>query len=871
MQEYKNESYTIDDILPYLYGVERKSGHWRANCPLCNDDTKQHIYITPMDDGNFKMYCQKCNAKFPDIIKALEAKGLKRRPKEQINYKTAKPTEDYYHVYRNPDGTEAFRKRRRKWADGHKVFSFEYLDNGKTIYKQPTNANKLYNLDKLYNADESATLYIVEGEKCADVLTEKGLLATTSSTGSKKQIPFTDTDKKALQKFADIVFIPDNDEKGSEYVEAFKDYDIKILDLKKVWEQCPKKGDIADYLQQGGDIEAIKNYQFPQKLTADYINSLDIEQLMGDEFLEQVFENDTAKIDILLALAGSRAADLKIKRKFDQRARKFRGEKAKNKGNGNESTITTSFTNQPFSLCCGEWNADDRGIYKMKMTGNGFKLETASHIPIMPIERLENRETHKTSITLLYGNALNKRRTVEKSVISNSRLIVSLSDYGVDVTSESAKHLVNYLNTVINLNRNTIPKQESVSRLGWFDTEFIPYDGNAVLDNADTATDLINAVTEQAGTLEEWVDYIRPLRENNLYFRLVLAASFASVLAEKVNALPFFVHLWGGTGSGKTVALMAAASVWGNPKQGKYLLTLNMTTNALMEISAMLYNLPLIGDELQTIKNEYNTSYDKIVMQLTEGISRGRMNSSLKVQEQKAWKNVFITNGEEPITQSNSGGGAVNRVIELECTEKLIPNGNETVNFITNHYGVAGRKFIEHIKAKPLEQLQEEFSTCFNMLMQLTDTTDKQALAMALLFVADGNADECIFHSKEMDIKQVAAMLKTNAQVDVAERAYRTIIDTIAENSDKFDTERDSDRVFSAYWGRKYYNGDVKIIKTVLDRLLKEKCSTSFDTVKQKWADKGYLNRGTGSKKRFYFGGRLNGNYCYYVTLRLSE
>lgn len=870
MKQDKYELYNAADILPFLDGVKEKSGNqWQANCPLCGD-TKQHLYLKQAN--TLVMYCQHCNAKFRNIIAELERRGLRRRVKEQINYKTAKPTEDYYHVYRNPDGTEAFRKRRRKWADGHKVFSFEYLDNGKTIYKQPTSANKLYNLDKLYNADESATLYIVEGEKCADVLIEQGLLATTSSTGSKKQIPFTDTDKKALQKFADIVFIPDNDEKGSEYVEAFKDYDIKILDLKKVWEQCPKKGDIADYLQQGGDIEAIKNYQFPPKLTADYINSLDIEQLMSFELLEQIHDNEPLTANMLLALAENRAAKLGNKTKFKKQVKLFLQNKAKTDGNSAKGN-RTNFTNQPFSLQCGEWTTDNNGVYREVQTANGgVRTEYASHIPIIPVERLENRETHKTSITLLYGNALNKRRTVEKSVISNSRLIVSLSDYGVDVTSESAKHLVNYLNTVINLNRNTIPKQESVSRLGWFDTEFIPYDGNAVLDNADTATDLINAVTEQAGTLEEWVDYIRPLRENNLYFRLVLAASFASVLAEKVNALPFFVHLWGGTGSGKTVALMAAASVWGNPKQGKYLLTLNMTANALMEISAMLYNLPLIGDELQTIKNEYNTSYDKIVMQLTEGISRGRMNSSLKVQEQKAWKNVFITNGEEPIAQFNSGGGAVNRVIELECTEKLIPNGNETVNFITNHYGVAGRKFIEHIKAKPLEQLQEEFSTCFNMLMQLADTTDKQALAMALLFVADGNADECIFHSKEMDIKQVAEMLKTNAQVDVAERAYRTIIDTIAENGDKFDINRDGRKVFTSYWGRHFtYDNTVKIIKTVLDRLLKEKCSTSFDTVKQKWADKGYLNRGTGSKKRFYFGGRLNGNYCYYVTLRLSE
>lgn len=867
MQEYKNESYTAADILPYLDNVKQKDGNqWQADCPLCGD-TKQHLYIKYADE--LLMYCQHCNAKFSDIIAELESRGLKRRPKEQINYQSAKPTEDYYHIYRNPDGTEAFRKRRRKWADGHKVFSFECQDNGQTIYKKPPNANNLYNLDKLAQANDKETLYIVEGEKCADALTKCGLLATTSHTGSKKHIPFTDTDKKALQKFSDIVFIPDNDEKGSEYLEAFKDYDVKVLDLKKVWERCPRKGDIADYLQQGGDIEAIKSYQFPPKLTADYINSLDIEQLMNFELLEQIHSQQPDKVNILLAMATTRAAALKQKKSFEKQVKLFNQSKAKTDGNSVKGNIT-AFTDQPFSLQCGEWTADNNGVYRQIQTTNGgVRTEYASYIPIMPTERLENRESHKTSVTLLYGNALNKRRTVEKSVISNSRLIVALSDYGVDVTSESAKHLVKYLNTVINLNGDIIPHLESVSRLGWQGQEFMPYDCKAVLDNANEAAELVAAVSQQSGTLQEWADYIRPLRENNLYFRLVIAASFASVLIEKVNALPFVLHLWGGTGSGKTVALMAAASVWGNPKQGKLLLTLNMTANALMQTAAMLYSLPLIGDELQTIKNEYNTSYDKIVMQLTEGTNRGRLNSKSELQQPKAWKNCFITNGEEPITQTSSGGGVVNRVIELECHEKLIPNGNETVNFISEHYGVAGRKFIEHIKTKTDQQLREDFNAITKLFLDKADTTEKQAQPMALLAIADCYADECIFHSEPLQLQRLAEMLKTNAQVDVAERAFTSIVDVIATNGDKFDLEIDGKFYYPVYWGRRYSDGTVRIIKTILEQELK-KLNTSFDTVKQKWADKGYLLRGTGSKKRFYFGGSLNGGYCYYVILKIS-
>ena len=44
--------------------------------------------------------------------------------------------------------------------------------------------------------------------------------------------------------------------------------------------------------------------------------------------------------------------------------------------------------------------------------------------------------------------------------------------------------------------------------------------------------------------------------------KLMLAASFASVLVPLLGGLPFIVDLWGETEGGKTVTLMVAASVW---------------------------------------------------------------------------------------------------------------------------------------------------------------------------------------------------------------------------------------------------------------------------------------------------------------------
>ena len=52
------------------------------------------------------------------------------------------------------------------------------------------------------------------------------------------------------------------------------------------------------------------------------------------------------------------------------------------------------------------------------------------------------------------------------------------------------------------------------------------------------------------------------LREN-IYLRLVMAASFFRSTYRAYRRFTFIVHLWGGTGTGKTVALCVAASVWG--------------------------------------------------------------------------------------------------------------------------------------------------------------------------------------------------------------------------------------------------------------------------------------------------------------------
>lgn len=843
---------TLEDIRPYLQGVKQKGAESVATCPLCGKPG--HLYIK-QDGEKLLLYCQKCNAKGTELFREFRRLGAKHEEPEQINYKTAAPTEDYYHIYRLPNGKEQFRKRRRKWSDGHKQFTFEYTDaDGKKRYKMPADAVILYNLDKLAEAAPETPLYVVEGEKCADAMLQHGLLATTSSTGARKEIKFTPADKAALEKFKLKIIIPDNDEKGADYVNAWQG--AKVLPLADIWPECPRKGDVADYFEAGGKVEAITGYEWEQELTQSYIDSLDVAALLDQKIFKQLLMQNGADRIKTITMLEKRAQKLHIARRFGQAWKAYQANSATTaKSTGNE----TSFTGQPLALACGDWIANDAGIYRLKQQGDMVKKDYACQMPIMPAAVLRNIETDTEKVQLAFRRTKSQwsKCVFPRSTISNKNKIIELADRGIFVTSDTSAALVTYLGACLANNAEIIPIIQSVERLGWVDGVFVPYDEALTLDNDGQGAELARAVHSK-GTLQEWAAYVAPLRKQSLYLQIVLAAAFASVLISKVKALPFVLHLWGGTGTGKTVALKVAASVWGNPE--KYMLTLNGTTNALMGTAALLHDLPLLADELQTIKIDTNfQNYDKIIMQITEGKDRARLTQQSTLKEQKTWNNCFIFTGEEPITQSNSGGGTKNRVIELQCKEQIISNGNAVVNFIDSHYGSAGRAFIEHIASKPAETLQQEFQTLQSALLQISNSSAKQCAALALIALADAYADECIFKDKlqVLDLKQLAGIAKSLAEIDSAERAYRYIMDVIAENANYF-ARRGKHGYYKtaigACWG-KITEDYIAINRTrITEELAKQ--GYSLNSVVDTWKSKGYIM--TRSDGRWMYTDRLD-------------
>lgn len=475
----------------------------------------------------------------------------------------------------------------------------------------------------------------------------------------------------------------------------------------------------------------------------------------------------------------------------------------------------TEFDGQRLELQTGRWIADETGV---SCEGDFQTVDACSH-PIMPVERLINIDsgTEKLKIAFRTGGRWREHLT-DRSTLASANAIVALSDYGVSVTSESAKALVRYFQEIEHLNYEIIPEKHSVGRLGWIPEHgFSPYVDNLVFDGDANFRTLFESVGAH-GNERQWLDLVAEIRGGSLTARVVLAASFASVLVGPCGCLPFFVHLWGSeSGTGKTVALMVAASVWACPAIGKFVQTFNSTSVSRERMASFLNSLPMMLDELQLAKdNRGRQQFD--VYQLAEGVGKGRGTKTGGVEKTATWANCSITTGESPITQPGAGAGAINRVIDIECraAEPVITDGHRVVGNISTNYGFAGKRFVDRLTAEGIEEARALYSNYFLQLTQ-GDTTEKQAMSAALIITADYLATEWIFQDdRNVTVQEIRQFLSTKAQVSANDRGYQFLCDWTAQNEQRFYRDQNGER-FGEMDGNVVY-----IIRTVFDKALIE-------------------------------------------------
>lgn len=486
--------------------------------------------------------------------------------------------------------------------------------------------------------------------------------------------------------------------------------------------------------------------------------------------------------------------------------------------NGVLDDNVTEFEGQEQELICGDWTADDYGVSGKDRLG--FEIVACSH-PITIVQRLVNIDTGIVKLKIAFKRSRQWRYIIaDKETLSSNTKILQLSGCGIAVNSENSKYLVKFLADLEELNYDKIEELNAVTRLGWIDGYgFSPYVDDLVFDGNLSYKHFFEAVT-QKGDFGKWIDYVKEIRSRrNVITNLMLAASFSSVLVSICGALPFFVHLWGGTEAGKSVALMLAASVWADPIIGKYIHTFNGTVVA-QELSATFVNsMPLMLDELQIQKDRKD--FDNMIYFLCEGVGRARGQKTGGLQQLGRWQNCILTTGEMPISNGNSGSGAVNRVIEIDCkNHKLFSDPIDTVSFIKKNYGYAGKLFVSLLMNEENKDYAKMIQKEYYTLLINGESTEKQAISASIILTADRLVDEWIFKDGiRINVSDIEQYLSTKKEVSVNERALEYIYDYIGVNARKFDLFNYSDDKLSEVWGA-IDNNYIYIIKSQFDKIM---------------------------------------------------
>lgn len=534
---------------------------------------------------------------------------------------------------------------------------------------------------------------------------------------------------------------------------------------------------------------------------------------------------------------------------------------------------------------------------------------------IFPISIMTSIENGTKSVELIYkqkGETRWNSIIVGFAVVCQSKEITHLSAKIPQITSNNNSKIIDYIQEMLDENRDIIESKKSVAHCGWMKyvdeneeerTIFVPYDDEVVfvpleentkdVDN-DTRAKIYNSIGT-SGSYEEWLKKMYELRNTPRKFdghkilRFMQAVSFASPLLEILDALGFVVILWGTTGTSKSVAVAVATSIWGDPNPGHLQFSCNNTAIYLYRLSAFIKNLPSFLDELQTFPDKDDPKkVASLIYGLGNGTSRGTGKKEGGINDVENWHNISMITGEQKLLSSVSFGGAMNRTIEVNyegCKgDRIVDNGKQVMRFFHKNYGHGGKRYIDYIRNEVgLEKLIERYDAIQAEIAEKTNSTEKQSLCMAVILLADQLSCECIFtEDKPLEISDVEKFMFSEQDIDVGNIALKLLLNMYDSNKNKFRIETedkvnlgkttlvyDAETKYSnEIWGK--IDQELKYIvfnETVVQDLLNQK-GIPYESALASWKNNGLLIKA--SNKSFYHNFRVNGLAGTYIKFDLK-
>lgn len=393
------------------------------------------------------------------------------------------------------------------------------------------------------------------------------------------------------------------------------------------------------------------------------------------------------------------------------------------------------------------WIYSDKGI--SRIDEKQYAPKTVCRTPIILTQRLKSIESGEEKIEIAFKRDGSWHRAIfPRSTIFTARGITVLADLGCTVTSENAKQVVRFLSALEAENIDVIQRADSTSTFGWQPGKrFIPGREQGLVLDIDPSQKGTALAYSQIGEMEKWVETMKPHRDRNK-FRFILAASFAAPLLRILKQRIFFVYNWGGSKGGKTAALKAALSAWGDPE--RLMVNFNATQVGLERTASFFCDLPLGIDERQ-LAGRNQEGLEKIIYMIASGTGKIRGSKSGGLQITHQWRTIALATGEEPLSTETTQTGVSTRVLEIYGgpfdDEKTASRMHQDAGA---NYGWAGPEFIDHVISVSERSICEKYEEIVKFVSGIANGKSGSHVAgISAVALADAMIDTWFFCSSD--------------------------------------------------------------------------------------------------------------------------
>ena len=309
------------------------------------------------------------------------------------------------------------------------------------------------------------------------------------------------------------------------------------------------------------------------------------------------------------------------------------------------------------------------------------------------------------------------------AVTSKDEIRKHMAFHGVAVTK--TEEIMQYITTWINKMQYTNKTDTAHRQFGWVNDTFDAF----VLGNKEVRADRVDhnppsSATNQyieffnmKGSMDNWKDIMTFYTKAGMEMhQFIIGLSFGSVFTKFTPVNGAVLHVFSkDSGIGKTTAMLAGASIWGDPAQ---LVLKEVDTMATKMNRAEIYhNIPLFIDE---VTNSSPGELSDFLYQVPSGSQKNRMSSSSNQERTRGepWHLACVTTGNTSIMEKISilkalPKGEAMRILEVRAYPLLTLEKEVTDILsakIVGNYGHAAIPYLQFVMNN-LESIKALYKT----------------------------------------------------------------------------------------------------------------------------------------------------------------